>query len=172
MRKAGEKYTKNKTINTCRFRTLLSVIPTEGSQTPHTVPEPRTVPSVSSTLNPGAPSAALGRSRARTLDGKEGGPFTVTVLEAALDAPSVAELHVVDYHLRDEVTALLVAGRGEAVTGDDGLLGRDAQDHGAIQSPHDEPPTLRDGAVEVGLLARQHRGVLGSFYDLVAGSGS
>ena len=109
------------------------------------------------------PSTALSWSHTRTLDRKESGPLAVTVLEAAFDASGITEFHVMDYHLRDEVITLLIARRGEAVAGDDGLLGRDAQDHGAIQSPHDEPPALRDGAVEVGLPAHQHRGVPGSF---------
>lgn len=94
----------------------------------------------------------------------------VTVLEAALDVARVAEPDVMDDHLRDEVTVVFVTLRGKAVVGDDGLRGRDAQDHSAIQSPHDELPARRDGAVETGLLAHQRRGVLGSFYDLVAGS--
>lgn len=96
----------------------------------------------------------------------------VAALEAALDMARVAELHVVDDHLRDEVTVLFITRRGKAVVGDDGLLGRDAQDHSAIQSPHDELPALRDGAVEAGLQAHQYRCILGSFYDLVAGSRS
>lgn len=109
-------------------------------------------------------------ARTRTLDGKESGSLAATVLEAALDVPRVAELHVVDYHLGGEVVALRVVLGGEAVAGDDDPHGRDAQDHRAVQSPHDEAPAPRDSAVEAGLLARPHRGVLGSFYDLVAGS--
>lgn len=44
-----------------------------------------------------------------TLNGKEGGSVPVAVLEAAFDLPGIAELHVMNYHLRDEVRALLVA---------------------------------------------------------------
>lgn len=109
-------------------------------------------------------------ARTRTLDGKKSGSLAATVLEAALDVPRVAELHVVDYHLRGEVVALRVVLGGEVAAGDDDPHGRDTQDHRAVQSPHNEAPAPRDGAVEAGLLAHQHRGVLGSFYDLVAGS--
>lgn len=65
--------------------------------------------------------------------------------------PRITELHIMDDHLRDEVTALFITCSGKAVTGDDGLCGRDAQNHGAIQRPHDEPPARRDGAVEASL---------------------
>lgn len=125
----------------------------------------------SSDVEPGGHQRLLIRATCLpTLDRKESRPVVVTVLEAALDVARVAEPDVMDDHLRDEVTVVFVTLRGKAVVGDDGLRGRDAQDHGAIQSPHDELPARWDGAVETGLLAHQRRGVLGSFYDLVAGS--
>lgn len=77
-----------------------------------------------------------------------------------------------DYHLRDEVTALFITHGGEVVVGDDGLCGCDAQNHRAFQSPHDELPALRDGAVEASLRALQRRDVLGTLYDFIAGSTS
>ena len=106
------------------------------------------------------------------MDRKKGGSILVTVLEAAFDLPRIIELYVVDYHLRDEVTALFITRGGEAVVGDDGLCGRDAQNHRALQSPHDELPAPRDGAVEASLRALQHRDVLGTLYDFIAGSTS
>ena len=105
-----------------------------------------------------------------TLNRKEGGSIPVAVLEAAFDLPSVAELHIMNYHLRDEVPALLVARRGEAVTGDDGPIRRRAQHHRAPQSPHDELPALGDGAAEASLRALQGRDVLGTLYDFAARS--
>ena len=71
---------------------------------------------------------------------------------------------------RDEVPALLVARRGEAVTGDDGLTRCHAQHHCASQSPHDKLPALGDGAVEASLRALQGRDILGALYDFTAGS--
>lgn len=118
------------------------------------------------------PPAPLRGPCVPTLDGKEGRGIPVAVLEAAFDAPGVPELHIMDYHLRDGVAALLIAGGGKAVVGDDGLCGSDAQHHHVIQSPHDEPPARRDGAVEASLRALQHRCILGAFYDLIAGSRS
>lgn len=105
-----------------------------------------------------------------TLNGKEGGSIPVAVLEAAFDLPGITELHVMNYHLRDEVPALLVARRGEAVIGDDGLTRCHAQHHRASQSPHDELPALGDGAVEASLRALQGRDILGTLYDFTAGS--
>ena len=107
-----------------------------------------------------------------TLNRKEGSSIPVAVLEAAFDLPGIAELHVMNYHLRDEVPALLVARRGEAVTGDDGLTRCHAQHHCASQSPHDKLPALGDGAVEASLRALQGRDILGALYDFTAGSTS
>lgn len=53
-----------------------------------------------------------------------------------------------DDHLRNEAVAPVVTGRGEAVVGDDGFLGSDAQHHNAFESPHDELPAVGHGAVE------------------------
>lgn len=105
-----------------------------------------------------------------TLNRKEGGSIPIAVLKAAFDLPGIAELHVMNYHLRDEVPALLVACRSEAVTGDDGLIRCHAQHHCASQSPHDELPALGDGAVEASLRALQGCDILGTLYDFTAGS--
>lgn len=118
------------------------------------------------------PNAPIGVTCTHTLDRKKGRSIPVTVLEAAFDLPCITELYVVDYHLRDEVTALFITHGSEAVVGDDGLRGRDAQNHRAFQSPHDELPALRDGAVEASLWALQRRDILGTLYDFITGSTS
>lgn len=93
-----------------------------------------------------------------------------TVLEAASDVPRITGLHIVDDHLRGKVPALVVPLRGEAVIGDDGLHGPDAQHHHVIESPHDELPALRDSAVEASLGALQDCCILGAFYDFITRS--
>lgn len=58
-----------------------------------------------------------------------------------------------DDHLRDEAVSTVVAGRGEAVAGDDGFLGGETQLHDTVESPHDKLPAMSHSAVEASLRA-------------------